>query len=267
MKQFTTILTGALVLSGALLVTACGKGGGGKKATVTTCDPQTGVCTVSNAVDGGTGSQLTLGEGSWNGRLIVSNINAYRQFLFMNGLCQGPTCNSMANYMGVRVDVNGSLPGGVRFALAPYMQGRIYGRGLRQNADAYGASSGFKVVYNPGFMPRRGFGGRFGGMGMMPPPMNYNANTTHPMLQISVGFANTAKTRLNATVYFNGTKIASGQMLGYLYNYNGQYGGQYGNQFGGNQYGRGFDYQGISYDQGGLQSFSMSDEDFFGSDI
>jgi hypothetical protein len=203
------ILSIVAVAAGLAVLTACGKSGGSNPAT----SPTGCVYNSSGACVASVGAAGYIGDGNWNGRLIINNLPYFQGFASQNGLCSQYDCNYVSGYVNVQISLSngGCLPGPGNFAITTYMSGYA-GRTLSRRGDAYinSSNNGFLINY----ISDNGYGG--GGYGGMPYPTTQPVGTAggQGSLQINTTFADATHRIVNVTMVYGGVQIAAGQIYG-----------------------------------------------------
>lgn len=244
MKQGLKILVASVIVTAAALLTACGGGGGGGGGN-NASTPGGCVYDANGNCIAGTGAAGYVGDGQWQGRLMVNNIGMFKSFAYDNGLCAQNECDTLSAYVNLQISLRngGCLPGPGNFSLSTFMQS-YPGRTLSRRTDAYvnAGNNGFFLNYinsgNTGIVPTGAPG--------LPTQVNTQwVNNTHQLI--------------NVQIIYRGVQIAAGQLSG-IAQYtpvaqpagmcaNSGYGTGYG-YGGGAGYGAGYGYTGGGYGAG-----------------
>lgn len=223
-----SLMLGLMIV--ATILTACGKKGGKGGGGAAAPGAAAGACGLDafGRCVGGTGQSGDVPVNTWQGRVSVTDMNRYRQFLADNGLCYAQSCQGIVGFFDLAVqtirDPNfgagpsnfARLPGWVNFAVRPQTYYyRTRGLETRGEGRITGANNGFEVIYTPNN------GGFFGG------PMPYGYGYGYPQqpiapqqnrtLQIVVTWADATQTIANATVLYQGAQFANGRVYGRFY--------------------------------------------------
>jgi hypothetical protein len=216
-----------LVVSAVL--TACGKKGGGGGSSSPAAGAA-GACALNQfgGCAGGVGQGGVVPANTWDGNVAVTNPNKFRQFMADTGLCYAQQCVGASGFFRLAVqtirDSNvpggptsfATLPGAVNFSIAPRFNG-YYSRVLRTQGDGYAnaGNNGFQVVYNQMQMGM----GQMGYNYLQPGMPGYVNPAAQPnrSLQIVVTWADATQTIANATVLYQGTAFAQGQIRAQFY--------------------------------------------------
>lgn len=228
MKQGLKITIGSLALVASLA--ACGGKGAGSPASSANA---TVGCTVnsSGVCVGATGGILGQGEGK--GRIVVSNVAKYQQFLLDNGMCSGAIggagyspyyrqiglpCNTASNYFDLKIQSvdNDPLPKPVNFNIEAFNSGRrvsLSGNsGYRMTqADIYGLPNGYQLTFN---RQQRPYGGYPYYRPGMPIPQQALPSTATSSLIIVMTATDTTRTIFNVVVSYQGVQIGTGTFYG-----------------------------------------------------
>ena len=215
MKNGWKFLIGSSLALAISVLTACGGGGGGGNNNSDSYGVG-GIAGASNATG-------YVGVGTWEGRLTVNNISAYRQFLYENGLCQGDQCYSASGYLQLQVSTQyggGALPGPVAYRVTPFIRGFPL-QTQSQNADGYlaGGQNGMALALNNS--------NANGGDCDLSTGCNQNAAPS----QINTQFLNATHNSMNAQIISHGVVIATGALTGRVNYSPGAGSGAYGAQF------------------------------------
>lgn len=202
----------ASVALGAALLTACGsKGGGGGNASP---GPAACVPDASGNCVAGVGAAGYVGDGRWNGRIMVQSVPALQQFAYENGLCYGSECQYISGYIDLQLTLNsgGCLPGPGNFAIKTFRQGYA-GRTISRRGDAYvnAANNGFLINYTSG-QDQQQWSYPYGQQQI--PPTQPGQQTVGTM-QINTQWVDATKSTLNVQITYRGQPVATGQVFGY----------------------------------------------------
>lgn len=183
-------------------LSACGKKGGGSSAA-----PAGASAATNPAISAG-----YVGQNTYQGNLVVTDVPHYLVFLQDQGLCYGADCSRAAGYFSLKVQtISEMLPDDVNFYLTPRFAG-YRSRQLRTHGEGYMTADGrgFQVQYK-----------RFNYTAGMPTPFGMGVGGTQPYamtsgktLYITLTFADATNAIANVTVQYEGFTIAQGQMRG-----------------------------------------------------
>ena len=190
-------------------LSACGGGGGGDSAPAA----------APGGIVGASSASGYVGIGTWSGYLTIVNMQAYQQYLYTNGLCQGYQCNQVSGLVQLKIStVNGqqcgSLPDRVQFVFSP-----ASGIPSWNTADGFinAQNNGMLLNYN-GYNGSTFGGGNFGGGNCVPgypcqqPGTQVGQPAGTPMLQINTQYTDATHNLMNVQVTANGAQIATGQV-------------------------------------------------------
>lgn len=199
LNLFVATITFCLSLT---MLSACSSGGGDSSASG---GPGPGPGAF------GSGTSGYVGNGTWNGSMVVRDVQTYQQFLYDNNLCSGWQCQRASAYFQLQISTaylsGGYLPGPVVFVLRPFIAGSQV-QAQSQNADGYinGSNNGLLLNYN-GDNSSGGCDPTFGGCNI--------AQSNQVMLQISTQYIDATHNTMNVQVYAYGRLIANGTMQGF----------------------------------------------------